>query len=41
MQTNRGTVPPNFNYLLGCMTHTSPSDSCSLAPDTIRYDRKV
>ena len=28
-----GLIPPNFNYLLRCMTHTTPSDSCSLAPD--------
>jgi len=32
-QINSGTVQPNFNYLLGCMTHTAPSDSCSLVPD--------
>ena len=44
MQINYGTVPPfcspNFNYLLlGCMTHTAPSDSCFLAPDinTLTY----
>jgi len=34
------SLPPNFNYLLGCMTHTaSPGDCCSMAPDinTLTY----
>ena len=38
MQINSRTAlpfcSPNFSYLLlGCMTHTAPSDSCFLAPD--------
>ena len=34
-QTNSWTVPPNFNYLLGCTNYTAPIDSCSLVPDVI------
>jgi len=37
LQINSGTVPPNFNYLLDCMsmTHTTSSDSCFLASDIL------